>query len=608
MAGPTPTTPEADATGGDIVELRHPYQPPSAEQHDVPWRDFQQVTRLVALLAVFGGLFYLAFLLDFSHMNDRVLWVLTLFAEGVVVTHTLGVYFTLLSYRTDIPESEGVAVLHRALLTGEHPPPTIDVFICHATEPLDMVLPTIIAAQEMLLPHNTWVLDDGRDPDLAEACARIGVGYLRRETNAHAKAGNINTAFGRTDGRFVAVLDADHVPRPDFLLHTLPHLLANPAVGFVQTPQTYDYDGRGMIAEGASASQDLFYQAIMPAKNQSNAAFCVGTNVVYRRQALKSLTVRERTPAETRKARREFGADEPWPDVHTALGEEFPNGGIWVGSNSEDIWTSLELHRRGWRSVFVPKVLTRGLTPDTVTAFLKQQFRWACGGWEILLWAKMLRDHRLTLSQKFQYALVPSHFMLSFSVAIFTFLSPIYLLADRSPIKAEFWDWFIHFVPFYVLVLAVTAVQAGKFQLSAVVVSLAAAPAHIRAFFSTLFRRKTAWSVTNSGAGGFNLTLLAPHLFIGLLSILSLIVTFQMRDQPVAARAIAVAWVVIQLGMLVYLIVQSERAGRMAAVAEEEQPDASEALQLLDDYLDSRNFNAPSAEALYAAKPKAMAQ
>ena len=36
-----------------------------------------------------------------------------------------------------------------------------------------MVIPTIIAAQEMILPHNTWVLDDGRDPDLAEACRRI---------------------------------------------------------------------------------------------------------------------------------------------------------------------------------------------------------------------------------------------------------------------------------------------------------------------------------------------------------------------------------------------------------------------------------------------------
>ncbi|MEZ5340164.1 MAG: glycosyltransferase family 2 protein [Acidimicrobiales bacterium] len=374
---------------------------------------------------------------------------------------------TLVSYRSDIPEPEELAVLRRSLVTGEIETPTCDVFVCVAGEPLHLVLKTVIAAKSMTLPHNTWVLDDGRSPELRVAAGKLGVGYLRRNSNAHAKAGNVNSAIARTTGRFIVVLDADHVPRPDFLLHTVPLLIANPAVAMVQTPQTYDIAGRGMVAEGAAASQELFYEAIMPAKNASNGAFCVGTNVVYRRSALRSLTTGP-APRRRRMGRRRTDKTELVP---TELGKEFPGGGIWIGSNSEDIWTSLELHRRGWRTVFVPKVLTKGLTPDRISAFLKQQFRWASGGWEIAFRAGVLKEPRLTLSQKVQYMLVPSHYALSISTAIFAFMSPIYLIADKSPINAPFWDWAVHYIPFYLLTIAVPFLQAGRIRMSAIIVS-----------------------------------------------------------------------------------------------------------------------------------------
>lgn len=568
--------------------LAHPYAPPPAEQHDVPWRDLQMVTRVVALAGIVAASVYLTWLYDRSHENVPVLWVLTIVAETIVVLHSIGIWLTLLSYRSDIGEPEEVAVLRRALLTGAHPTPTVDVFITHASEPLHLLLPTMVAAKEMLLPHRTWVLDDGRDPQVREACRRLGIGYLRRDTNAHAKAGNVNAAIARTHGEYVVVLDADHVPRPDLLVHTLPHLVANPAVAMVQTPQTYAYEGRGMVAEGAAISQELFYEALMPAKNQANAAFCVGTNVVFRRRALETLTTREKTWRERRRDRELAGTGvEPEP-ARTELGEHFPRGGIWIGSNSEDIWTSLELHRRGWRSVFVPKVLTQGLTPDSITGFLKQQFRWASGGWEILLWARVVREGRLTLSQKLQYLLVPSHYALSFAMCIFALLSPIYLLTDQSPIRSPFVDWAAHFVPFYVLTVAVPFVQAGRLRPSAIVVSLAAAPAHVRAFFATLLRRRAAWTVTNGRHGGFRLVSLAPQIGIVLLDIVALLVAWRLGGQNRTSVAIAVLWVAMQLAIVTYLLVGSELADRAARRRADEEPDDLGALALLDGYLDLR--------------------
>lgn len=568
------------------TEVRHPFTPPPVAQHDVPWRDFQQATKFGVIAGLGAAAFYLTFIYDRAHENVPVLWIMTLIAESIVVLHTIGIWSLLISYRSDIPESEELAVIRRALVIGEIETPNVDVYICCAGEPLHLIIKTTLAAREMVLPHNTWILDDGRDAAVRRAAEQMGVGYLRRETNAHAKAGNVNAAIARTSGRFILVLDADHVPRPDLLTQTLPHLIANPSVAMVQTPQTYAIEGRGMVAEGAAVSQELFYEAIMPAKNASNSAFCVGTNVVYRRSALESLTTREASGRERNGHRRKH--DEPAPRPLTQLGEEFPAGGIWVGSNSEDIWTSLELHRRGWRTVFVPKVLTEGLTPDQLGPFLKQQFRWASGGWEILLRARVLRERRLTLSQKLQYMLVPSHYMLSIATAIFAFMSPIYLLADRSPISASFWDWAIHYVPFYALTIAVPFLQAGKIRLSAIVVSIAAAPAHIRALLMTALGQRAGWSATNGRHGGFSLRSIIPHLFVGLLCIASLIVGWRLPGQNSTSTLLASFFVVSQLAIICSLIIGAERSDRLAAKAQRLEPTDDEALDLLDDYLHQR--------------------
>ena len=574
----------------ETAEPQHPFAPPPVEQHDVPWRDFQQTTKFGVVLGLGAACFYLTFVFDRSHENVPILWIMTLFAESIVILHTIGIWSTLIGYRSDIPEAEELAVIRRSLLTGEIETPNIDVYVCCAGEPNHVILKTAIAAQEMRLPHNTWILDDGKNNDLRTAAKKLGVGYLRRETNAHAKAGNVNAAFQRTTGRFVAILDADHVPRPDFLSQTVPHLIANPSVAMVQTPQTYDTRDRGMVSEGAAVSQELFYGAIMPAKNASNSAFCVGTNVVFRRASLVSLTTQE-VRVRGKAARRSGDAQMT---KLTQLGREYPKGGIWIGSNSEDIWTSLELTRRGWRTVFLPKVLTQGLTPDRLGPFMKQQFRWASGGWEVLLKSGLLKEHRLTLSQKVQYSLVPSHYALSIATAIFSVMSPVYLLADRSPINAPFWDWFVHYVPFYALTLAVPFLQAGKVRVSAIVVSLAAAPAHIRALLLTAAGQEASWSVTNGRHGGFSLRSVLPHLFIGVLCILALITGVMLPSANPRSTAIAMFFVSTQLAIIITMLVGAERSDRLADINDDAEPDEAETVILLDSYI--ANYRIEAAE------------
>lgn len=205
--------------------------------------------------------------------------------------------------------------------------------------------------------------------------------------------------------------------------------------------------------------------------------------------------------------------------------------------------------------------------------------------------ARVLREPRLTLSQKIQYSLVPSHYALSVATAIFAVMSPIYLLADKSPISSPFWEWAIHYVPFYALTIAVPFLQAGKIRVSAILVSLAAAPAHIRALVMTALRQRAGWSVTNGKHGGFSLRQVLPHLAVGLLCIVSLFFGWGLPGRNPTSTLLATFFVCTQLIVVISLLIGAERSDRLATRAAELDPSPDEALTLLDDYLAQRTWS-----------------
>ena len=52
---------------------------------------------------------------------------------------------------------------------------------------------------------------DGKRPAVAELAKELGINYMIRPDNRHAKAGNLNHAFDKTNGEFIVILDADPV-------------------------------------------------------------------------------------------------------------------------------------------------------------------------------------------------------------------------------------------------------------------------------------------------------------------------------------------------------------------------------------------------------------
>lgn len=365
-----------------------------------------------------------------------------------------------------------------------HKKVSVDIFIPVYGEDVDEIEATATAARDAYGKHETYILDDGKSDEVKALAKRIGVHYIRRPTNENAKAGNINYALTQTKGDFFLILDADFVANPEVLYETVP-FFENTNMAFVQTPQYYS-NQTNFISTGASFMQHVFYSLIQSGKNKFNSAFCVGTNVIFRRSAIESM------------------------------------GGMYDKSKSEDIWTSLTLHEKGYESVYIPSVLAIGKTPETMKAYLKQQLRWATGSFEIFLKHNPLFDRKLTIDQRLQYFGTTSYYFVGFSVLLLLLLPPLQIFFNLTPIALgiPLWQWALLYSGFYGLQLILAFYTMGGLKLRTLLLANATFPVYVKAFFNALFNRDQAWQATNAKTAydsPFNYVRIQVYIFIFLL-------------------------------------------------------------------------------------------
>jgi len=295
----------------------------------------------------------------------------------------------------------------------------VDVFIPSYNEPLDMLRRTLLAAQRMDYPHQTWLLDDGNRPQARALAEELGCRYLAREKNTDAKAGNLNHGLRHSSAELVAVFDADHAPASDFLTRTLGYF-ADPAVAFVQTPQDFynldSYQHRQHRRRHLVwTEQSLFFRVIQRGKDCWNAAFFCGSCAVLRRHALDQIN------------------------------------GFATGSVTEDLQTSIRLHRRGFQSIYHAQSLAFGIAPATVVPFLKQRLRWGQGAMQALRTAGIWFGRGLTLPQRVNYLATVLTYFDGWQKAVF-YLAPVVVLTTGvMPIAEVSWPFLAHFLPFYLL-------------------------------------------------------------------------------------------------------------------------------------------------------------
>lgn len=396
--------------------------------------------------------------------------------------------------------------------------PPVDIFITVCGEPVEVVRQTVQAAKNQNYPdYGVFILNDGyvahQDnwEDIQRLATDMGVTCITRQVVGGAKAGNINHALQQSDRPYVAVFDADMVPETDFL-STMVAYIDDPKVAFVQSPQYYHNYPENEVTGGAWEQQELFFGPICEGKNRLNSTFMCGTNMLLRREAILSV------------------------------------GGMCEDNIAEDFMTSLFLHERGWKSVYVPQVLAKGLAPVDFLSYYKQQFRWARGSLEILFRFNPIFRRGLTWSQKIQYLASASYYLSGLVVLINLVLPLVFLFTGQSALNITTMTLAGVFLP-YILITTYVLSESNqnKYTFRALAFSNSSFPIHLQALRAVLTGQKTSFNVTSKTKLNGNFTyLVSPHLIYIGASVLGLLVAWR-REGWSASSFSNLGWIVFNV-------------------------------------------------------------
>ncbi|WP_288878141.1 UDP-forming cellulose synthase catalytic subunit [uncultured Kosakonia sp.] len=373
--------------------------------------------------------------------------------------------------------------------------PTVDVYIPSYNEPLEVVRDTVLAAQCLDYPRDKlkiYLLDDGKRSEFAVFAADVGVGYITRSDNAHAKAGNLNHAMKLTHGELICVFDCDHVATRIFLQATVGGFLQDPKLALVQTPH-YFYSpdpfernlsvGRNIPNEGA-----LFYGPIQQGNDNWNATFFCGSCAVIRRSALDQI------------------------------------GGFAVETVTEDAHTALKLQRLGWGSAFIDIPLAAGLATERLVLHVIQRTRWARGMTQIFRLDNPLLGRGLTLQQRLCYLSAMLYYQFALPRIAFLTAPLAYLLFNLNIIHSSASLIFAYALPHLFLAVYVNSRLNGRFRYSfwgEIYDLVLAFHIVLPTAVTMLFPKRGKFNVTDKGGllnvGYFDFSVVRPHLIIALL-------------------------------------------------------------------------------------------
>jgi cellulose synthase (UDP-forming) len=358
-------------------------------------------TTFIALLSIVVTAYYLLWRLNTLNPDAMGFSIVLYSAEAYGFITTLMFFFMIWKPKKRFSIAPGQSL-------------TVDVFIPTLNEDVELLRKTVLGCLNMTYPHKTYILDDGRRPEVETLAGELGCGYIARPDNRDAKAGNLNHALGRTDGEFVAVFDADYVPQPDFLDKVLGYF-RDRRVAFVQTPQDFynidSFQHRLTKTKKLWTEQSLFFSLIQPGKDKWNAAFFCGSCAVLRRKTLEDI------------------------------------GGFATGTVTEDLHTSIRLHAKGWKSIYHNESLAYGIAAPVLYPFQQQRLRWGQGAMQVLTRDNPVFIKGLTFPQRICYLASITTYFDGFQKAVYYASPIIVLLTGLYPIKAINMDFLIRFIP-----------------------------------------------------------------------------------------------------------------------------------------------------------------
>lgn len=221
------------------------------------------------------------------------------------------------------------------------------------------------------------VIDDS-DDETSQKLDALAKGYteqgykvevLRRGTRAGFKAGALQAALEGTNEPFLAVFDADFAPGEDFLDRTVPFMLQDQQVGFVQCRWTHFDRGYNMITETLAIGIDAHFLLEQPGRWTSGYLMNFNGSAGLLRTS--------------------------------AIGAA---GGWNTDTLAEDLDLSYRMQLSGFKPVYLKDVKVPAELPPTITSLKRQQGRWARGSIQTArkVWPTVYSSKKLSVRQKFE--------------------------------------------------------------------------------------------------------------------------------------------------------------------------------------------------------------
>lgn len=175
----------------------------------------------------------------------------------------------------------------------------------------------------------------------------IDIKHIRRASRDGYKAGALKEGLKTAKGEFIAIFDADFVPKPDFLLKTLPYFYHDYKIGLVQTRWEHLNSDYSFLTRIQAMALDGHFVIEQNVRNK--AGFFInfnGTGGIWRKECIY-------------------------------------DAGNWEADTlTEDLDLSYRAQLRGWKFKFLNDVTSPAELPSEINALKSQQFRWTKGAIE----------------------------------------------------------------------------------------------------------------------------------------------------------------------------------------------------------------------------------
>lgn len=259
------------------------------------------------------------------------------------------------------------------------------------------------------------VLDDSTDKSIQIIHKKISelqqtgldIKYIHRTDRTGFKAGALKAGLETAKGEFIAIFDADFLPKSDWLLQTIPHFKDN-NIGVVQTRWGHINRDYSILTKIQAFALDTHFTLEQTGRNTKNHFINFnGTAGVWRKTCIL-------------------------------------DAGNWEGDTlTEDLDLSYRAQLKGWKFKYLEDVVTPAELPIIISAARSQQFRWNKGGAENFqkMFFKIVKNNGISAKTKMHGILHLLNSTMFLNILIVAILSVpmLYIKHENDTLKMYFY-------------------------------------------------------------------------------------------------------------------------------------------------------------------------